>query len=216
MTTEFDYDQLDPGIRQTVRLIHEFGFETTDSGDGITKIGVMECALPFAHVVIKVPDGENPVDATDRLEEMLACLRLRAESLGPDGEEYPEDACFLELRYEPGGSSQILLMHLNDEKLSYMGIRPETDRVAFDPHNLQQMVCDEHGVIRFRQNKIVDFLLEAGPFDLNQICRMNYSREDYAQLMQLIGYSVSGYGGLSTALQVREADRLAEELSEKL
>lgn len=28
------YDELDPGIRETVRLLHSWGRETTDSGDG--------------------------------------------------------------------------------------------------------------------------------------------------------------------------------------
>lgn len=39
----FNYDQLDPGIRETVRRLHSWGFVTTDSGDGITK-ATTECA----------------------------------------------------------------------------------------------------------------------------------------------------------------------------
>lgn len=35
--TAFDYNQLDPGIRDTVRLLREHGFVTTDSGDGVSK-----------------------------------------------------------------------------------------------------------------------------------------------------------------------------------
>lgn len=33
----FNYDQLDPGIRDIVKLLHDNGFDTTDSGDGISK-----------------------------------------------------------------------------------------------------------------------------------------------------------------------------------
>ena len=47
---------------------------------------------------------------------------------------------------------------------------------------------------------------------MNEMCidvaNGKYSKEDYAQLMQLIGYSVSGYGELSMIprKEVRRAD----------
>lgn len=64
-------------------------------------------------------------------------------------------------------------------------------------HPVQRVYRDERGVHRFRRNKIVEFLLEAGPFDMNQLAVMPFSREDYEQFAQLIGYSVSGFGELS-------------------
>ena len=66
-------------------------------------------------------------------------------------------------------------------------------------HPIQPIEVDAHGVSRFKENKIVRFLLEAGPFDLNQLAYMNFSREDREQFAQLIGYSVSGFGDLSYA-----------------
>lgn len=36
--SDFDYADLDPGIRDTVRLLRSHGFETTDSGDGVSKL----------------------------------------------------------------------------------------------------------------------------------------------------------------------------------
>jgi hypothetical protein len=70
------------------------------------------------------------------------------------------------------------------------------------------------GQPRFKANKIVKFLLEAGPFDLNQISAMPFENEDYTHLMQLIGYSVDGYGELSTSPRdlVERAYGYAEEL----
>lgn len=67
------------------------------------------------------------------------------------------------------------------------------------------------GVIRFKKNKIVDWMLEEGTrrglFDLNKLYldvqRGQFSKDDYDQLMQLIGYSVSGYGGLDTSNKQR-------------
>ncbi len=62
----------------------------------------------------------------------------------------------------------------------------------------------EDGVLRFKRNKIVEFLLDAGPFDMNQLAHMPFSDEDRVQFAQLIGYSVSGWGTLS---YVSEEDR---------
>jgi hypothetical protein len=67
-------------------------------------------------------------------------------------------------------------------------------------HPVQKTAVDEHGVLRFVDNKIVRYLLEAGPFDLNFIA-VEFSdeeyREDHEQLAQLIGYSLCGFGDLS-------------------
>lgn len=54
MTDSLDYDALDPGIRDVVRLIREAGYETTDSGDGISKRATQPDALPFPHVVVRL------------------------------------------------------------------------------------------------------------------------------------------------------------------
>lgn len=64
-------------------------------------------------------------------------------------------------------------------------------------HPLQPVAADDNGVARFKDNQIVRFLLDAGPFDLNQLALMPWSDEDRCQLAQLLGYSVSGYGELS-------------------
>lgn len=64
-------------------------------------------------------------------------------------------------------------------------------------HPLQRMKVDDDGVLRFIPNAIVRFLLDAGPFDLNQLALMPWDDEDRAQLAQLIGYSHSVFGELS-------------------
>ena len=84
-------------------------------------------------------------------------------------------------------------------------------------HPIQPVERDHDGVIRFKANKLVKYLLEKGPFDLNQLSRLAqefYCEDDYQHLMQLIGYSVSGYGDLSgrDPSVLREADRMAGEL----
>lgn len=67
-------------------------------------------------------------------------------------------------------------------------------------------------VIRFKPNKIVEWLCDTGRLDLNEVACMGFSDEDREQLAQLVGYSVSGYGDLSyvSKKSVRKADRRAE------
>lgn len=78
-------------------------------------------------------------------------------------------------------------------------------------HPMQPVVIVD-GIPRFKANSIVRFLLDQGPFSLDLF--QAFPPEDYTQLMQLIGYSVSAYGDLpgSPPELVEMADRWAEEL----
>lgn len=60
----------------------------------------------------------------------------------------------------------------------------------------QPIYLDDQGVSRFRKNAIVEYLLDAGPVDLNQITLLPFSDEDRRQFAQLIGYPVSDYNNL--------------------
>jgi hypothetical protein len=60
-----------------------------------------------------------------------------------------------------------------------------------------QPLSSVSGVIRFKENAIVKFLLDNGPNDMNTLARMSFSIEDRVQFAQLIGYSLSGFGELS-------------------
>lgn len=81
-------------------------------------------------------------------------------------------------------------------------------------HPMQKIHIDDHGVARFRANRIVRHLLDAGPFDMNDLAMMPFDDEDWRQFAQLIGYSVSGYGDLSYADEksVAKADRKVNKL----
>lgn len=84
-------------------------------------------------------------------------------------------------------------------------------------HPMQPIALDTHGVARFVRNKIVEHLVDTYAFgrSLNEICRKfdvhGADREDYEQLTMLIGYSVSGFGDLSTSSEDRVA--LAEDIA---
>ena len=64
-------------------------------------------------------------------------------------------------------------------------------------HPPQPLTRAKDGVVRFKANAIVRFLLDAGPFDMNQLALMPFSDEDRSQFAQLIGYSLGGFGDLS-------------------
>ena len=70
-----------------------------------------------------------------------------------------------------------------------------------DRHPVQDVYHDEHGVIRFRPNKIVRDLLDFASnhgFDLNVIAVKNYTDADRVQFSQLCGYSVAGFSELTS------------------
>lgn len=83
-------------------------------------------------------------------------------------------------------------------------------------HPMQKIVLDSNGTPRFQENKIVSFLLDQYKPNVNGIAALfgSHYREDYEQLMMLIGYSTSGFGELSTSdgRRVAAADRMAEKL----
>lgn len=64
-------------------------------------------------------------------------------------------------------------------------------------HPIQPIVKDDNGVLRFKSNAIVEYLLHHGTTDLNDLARLDFPKEDRQQFSQLIGYSLSGYGELS-------------------
>lgn len=62
---------------------------------------------------------------------------------------------------------------------------------------MQPIVVLDDDIPRFKENKIVTFLLRAGPYDMNKLALMPFSKEDWEQFAQLIGYSVCGFEELS-------------------
>lgn len=89
-------------------------------------------------------------------------------------------------------------------------------------HPTQPLVVDEYGVVRFKRNEVVRYMLDHHDADLNILGREvqlgHLPVADYMQLMQLIGYSVSGYGDLAysndneeTATWREHADKMDAE-----
>lgn len=92
-------------------------------------------------------------------------------------------------------------------------------------HPDQPLIQDSSGTIRFKENKIVHRLLDMckqNGYGLNEISSDvqcgDLENSDYVQLMQLIGYSVSGYGSLScvSGTDCERADNQAEKYLETI
>jgi hypothetical protein len=61
---------LDPGIRAVVTLVRAHGFETTDSGDGMSKAADYDCRLDFPHVFCVV-SPERLIAEVQRLKSLM-------------------------------------------------------------------------------------------------------------------------------------------------
>lgn len=80
-------------------------------------------------------------------------------------------------------------------------------------HPIQPLEKDKSGVLRFKENAIILYLLDKGGIGLNDLAIVDFSQEDREQFAQLIGYSLGGFGDLSYASDAtyEAADRMARE-----
>lgn len=112
----FDYESLDPGIRKVVRLLHEWGFSTTDSGDGVSKLSpdapAADDVIPWPHVFIETTPANLVKDAV----RLYAKLLEHGVNIGPCEDQV--GGPFIDASYDPGnGSAIIALMNCGDEDL---------------------------------------------------------------------------------------------------
>lgn len=79
-------------------------------------------------------------------------------------------------------------------------------------HPIQPTEKDKSGVLRFKKNAIVEYILNNGGLDLNDLACKNFSQEDREQFAQLIGYSLCGFADLSYASEetIRAAKIMAD------
>jgi hypothetical protein len=70
-----------------------------------------------------------------------------------------------------------------------------------------------NAILRFKQNKIVNALVEHGQktgLSINDLARMSFTKEDWSQFAQLIGYSHSGASAYLTNDELDAAMRMYE------
>lgn len=104
-----NYDDLDHGIRDVVAWLRINYFETTDSGDGVSKADLIVSghALPFPHVFCVVKD------ASVLTSEAEVLLRLLRES----GVQVSEGD--IQASYDPvTGTAVLALMNVDNDRLN--------------------------------------------------------------------------------------------------
>ena len=120
MSVSPPWDDLDPGITDVVRLLFLSGFRTTDSGDGIYKLGG-----PQEDTMLKVPHVVVSTAVTELIVMSHALMSLLEEQgirMGPDQETVEElagpqaegtefgDGVTIEASYDPATRSALILL----------------------------------------------------------------------------------------------------------
>lgn len=114
---EIDYDALDPGIRETVRWMRSHGFETTDSGDGVTKLAAgwsRDEVLDVPHVHARV----DPFDLVRQADRLVSLVN--GEGPGRLGLPFESGQLWsVEASYHPVQSVAVLsLIGVNDDAIA--------------------------------------------------------------------------------------------------
>lgn len=93
--TPIDYEQIDSGVRRLVRWLNEHGYETPDSGDGVSG------GLDEPYVVLR-STRSTMVDDADRLAADLASAGV---VIG-----HPVEGAFIQATYCPGDGYALLTL----------------------------------------------------------------------------------------------------------
>lgn len=115
MSDELNYDELDPGIRRTVRWLRSLGYDACDSGDGKTKLEAgwsPNDARNHPHVVMRV----HP----DLLAEAADALRADVHAIGATVLSIGQGmGVWIQASYDPAGGAVAVLdiMGLDDSML---------------------------------------------------------------------------------------------------
>jgi hypothetical protein len=116
-TAGINYDELDPGIRETVRWFRERGFDTTDSGDGVAKLELINdgCALPMPHVFIRV----DPTEMRLAANTIAKLLEQHGVNVGQVTDSSEADVVSIQLTYDPSNDVAMVGVYgLNDEMMA--------------------------------------------------------------------------------------------------
>lgn len=83
---------------------------------------------------------------------------------------------------------------------------------------MREAIYDCDSGLRFKQNRIVRYLLEMGPHDMNDVVRLAnidfFTRDELKEFYQLIGYSLNDYVEIFED-DVEVVDELEERFGEK-
>lgn len=112
---EINYEELDPGIRLTVKRLRDNGFETTDSGDGKTKLLPGSIYDPtevftFPHVACVI-DYEALLREATRLLHLLEDIGIIVRPIGYGDGNHPA----IQASFDPSNLTAVIeLLNVDD------------------------------------------------------------------------------------------------------
>jgi hypothetical protein len=113
--------ELDPGIRDVVDLLQSWEFETTDSGDGVSKLAAgwsPDEVMSVPHVHMRV----RSVSLVEKARLLLGLLRNNGVIVGACG----EGEAYIQASYDPADDSGVLSLYgLDDERLHAQWLPPD-------------------------------------------------------------------------------------------
>lgn len=111
MNDGFDYSSLNPGIQRTVKWLRDFGFDTQDSGDGVTR--QYDCDPGFPYVSITIAHSGELIPESHRLVEALRLIGVHVTHQDENGTNVA-----IQAMYDPlSESCEILLIGVTDQLL---------------------------------------------------------------------------------------------------
>ena len=117
-----NYHDLDPGIREVVMMLNHYGFETSDSGDGVSKFAdgdaeAYACNIPWPHVVCPV-SSELMGEYADEIGRVLSQQGLTLRPTPKDYDEIGALECVVTATYDVGSQTAYIMVEgLDDDKL---------------------------------------------------------------------------------------------------
>ena len=109
MLTELNLEGLDPGIREVVKRLRAESFNTTDSGDGVSKVLDMDCALDVPNVHMTFPSDFTPKELYYETVRLMFVVKSWGIKVQPGN---------IQLTYCPLQESTILsLFNVSDKDL---------------------------------------------------------------------------------------------------
>jgi hypothetical protein len=124
---------LDPGIRRLVLWLRALGFETTDSGDGVSKSDLLALAsvagIPASEVAddgpLSVPHVHMVVRRDDRLHEEARRLWNALDNLG-----VRRAPGMIHATYDPEDGSAVLSLYLDDATVQAAVVTMTSEHLA--------------------------------------------------------------------------------------
>jgi hypothetical protein len=133
-------EKLTPGVARLVNTLRALGWETTDSGDGITNVAAgMEGALPFPHVVVQLHSNQDQRNAAWRMRHHIEAIATL-------------EGVAIEATYSPLDSTSLLMVYYVDDSKLKESIDVEA-LLARDPD--REVFCCSYAELNDRGDVVV-------------------------------------------------------------